>query len=207
MLSIFSAVYRYIDVIGCRRGVLWPSVIRELRVASSLAPLMFAVITAPWLPHVCAVDSSGLGLGVACQRVRPVDAATVSAGAGLVPAPTPPATSRMIAGPWHRVTSSAWRDHREHINVLECRAALTAVRWSLKIPRATHRARFLIFSDSAVVTYCLTKGRSSSRPLLSRARAIAALLLGSGTQLYTHWLPTDQNPADALSRLRGLRCA
>ena len=207
MLSIFSSVYRYIELIGRRRGVIWPSVVRELSTIATLAPLMFAVITAPWLSHVCAVDASGQGEGVACQQVSSPVATELSAGAGLVPAPVTSATTRVIGGRWRKVLSSAWRDHREHINVLECRAALAAVRWSLRLPRAPHRSRLVIMSDSAVVTYALTKGRSSSRPLLSRIRAISALLLGSGTHLYTHWLPSAQNPADALSRLQRLHRA
>ena len=80
MLSIFSSVYRYIELIGRRRGVIWPSVVRELSTIATLAPLMFAVVTAPWLSHVCAVDASGQGEGVACQQVSSPVATELSAG-------------------------------------------------------------------------------------------------------------------------------
>jgi len=85
---------------------------------------MFAVVTAPWLSHVCAVDASGQGEGVACQQVSSPVATELSAGAGLVPAPVTSATTRVIGGRWRKVLSSAWRDHREHINVLDVQRLL-----------------------------------------------------------------------------------
>ncbi len=132
------------------------------------------------------------------------DCASVAAHAGRVPSPAvllPGAARVMASDGWRRVISAPWYDTSEHINVLECRAVLSAVRWSLRIPRAA-RSRFLVFSDSAVVTCALTKGRSSSPWLLRRVRSVAALLLGTGTQLHVHWIPSESNVSDSLSRLQ-----
>lgn len=82
-LSVFSSVYRYIELIGRRRGTLWRTVVRELRTICGLAPLLSATITAPGLPEVAATDASMVAQGVAVQRVTPAVAAAASTHAGL----------------------------------------------------------------------------------------------------------------------------
>jgi len=203
ILSVLSAVYRYSQLIRGGHAVLWPSVRRELRILCTLAPLMYASLTAPWLSNLCAVDASMVGEGVAAATISQPISAAVAAHAGSVVSPIPAVTERVIHDSnWKPIISHPWERTHEHINVLECRAALAAVRWSLSLPRITHtRSRLLLLSDSSVVTCALSKGRSSSRPLLSRIRCIAALLLGSGTHLYVHWIPSELNVADSLSRL------
>jgi hypothetical protein len=96
------------------------------------------------------------------------------------------------------VISHAWM-REEHINALELRAANVAVRWILSSPKSIG-SRIVMLSDSQVAVGSLSKGRSSSPVILRRLRATAALLLGSGTQLYSHWIPSKANPADGPSR-------
>jgi hypothetical protein len=94
--------------------------------------------------------------------------------------------------------SSPWR-REEHINVLELRAVLTAMRWCNSVPPALNH-RVLLFCDSAVVVAALAKGRSLSRALSALLRRLAALLLVSGMRLCPVWVPSQENPADAASR-------
>ena len=58
----------------------------------------------------------------------------------------------------------------------------------------------MLLVDSSVSVYALNKGRSSSRPMLRRLRAIAALVLASGLRVFTRWIPSKSNPADEPSR-------
>jgi hypothetical protein len=71
LLSIFSSVYRFIEVAGHRDFNLWPSVRAELEVMVGLAPLCFSSIRDGWWDRVVAVDSSSQGLGVVAARVPP----------------------------------------------------------------------------------------------------------------------------------------
>ena len=63
-LSVFSAVYRFIQAAGCRVFEIWGSVKRELQVMMGLAPLLFASLASEWLPSVVATDASATGCGV-----------------------------------------------------------------------------------------------------------------------------------------------
>jgi hypothetical protein len=99
---------------------------------------------------------------------------------------------------WVEAVASRWR-FEEHINVLEVRALLTGVRWAASSPAAAG-SRLVIWCDSMVVVFAVRKGRSSSRPLLRRLRALSAYLLALGIQLYCNWIPTEVNPADGPSR-------
>ena len=99
---------------------------------------------------------------------------------------------------WRTIVSAPWM-RTEHINVLEIRAVDTALRWVASSPLSVSR-RVLVLSDSQVAIGALNKGRSSAPLLLRRLRAIAALLLAAGIQLYVNWLPSASNPADEPSR-------
>ncbi len=113
--------------------------------------------------------------------------------------PEPHPTLRPILAARSRVlVSSRWRD-REHINILELRAVQTALRWATSRPAGVD-CRLLLLVDSSVSVYALNKGRSSSRPMLRRLRAIAALVLASGLRVFTRWVPSKFNPADEPSR-------
>jgi hypothetical protein len=99
---------------------------------------------------------------------------------------------------WSTIVSSRW-SQREHINVLELRALTTAIRWALSHPHSLAR-RLLLFSDSSVVVFSVSKGRSSSFQILRRLRYLSAMVLAAGLQLFVRWLPSSSNPADGPSR-------
>ncbi len=46
-LSVFAAVYAFGQKVGHRRARLWPSVLRELRTAIALVPLVRSDLTRP----------------------------------------------------------------------------------------------------------------------------------------------------------------
>lgn len=101
--------------------------------------------------------------------------------------------------PWTTVLSCPWRGE-EHINILELRAALLAVHWTLSSPSALCRRVYLLL-DSSAAFFSLWKGRSSSPKLLLVLRKMSALLLAGGLSLLPGWVPSAVNPADAPSRL------
>jgi hypothetical protein len=184
--AVFSAVYRYIQCAGRRVFTIWPSVARELVTIVGLAPLLFTPLDAPWFDRVVATDASEAGLGVVATKTPP-DA--------LLASNCNPSTVR-----WSTIVSAPWRRaDAEHINILEARALCTAVRWALTFPHSICR-RLLAFSDSQVVVFAASKGRSSSFSLLRRLRYLAALLLASGILLNLRWIQSEANPADSASR-------
>ena len=227
-LAVFSSVYRFIEAAGRAAFVVWPSVKRELAVAIGLAPLLFASVADGWCPQVVASDASMDGMGVVASHVAPSVVATVAsdrampgsqdperypAGGGAVAVEEDPAARTAFRPPppaelagvqWSTIVSSRW-EREEHINSLELRAAMTAVRWALSSSAAIN-SRLLHLCDSSVVVGALSKGRSSSVLLLRRCRRMAAWLLASGLRLFMRWVPTEWNPADGPSRApRGRR--
>jgi hypothetical protein len=210
-LSVFNAVYRFIEVAGSRNFTLWPVVRRELELVMGLVPLLFVDVSAQFSERVVATDASGTAQGVVACRV-PVDIVhSVASECGGIIMPDPgscddhPTCPRSLVRfvqncDWRVIVSSRWRAP-EHINSLELRAVSTAVRWLL----STHNplvfgSKLLILCDSQVVVGALRKGRSPSRVLLRRLRAVAALALVAKLRLTLLWIPTDINPADEPSR-------
>ena len=57
-----------------------------------------------------------------------------------------------------------------------------------------------LFVDSKVVEGAVSKGRSSSFPLLKILRRLTATLFTSDLRLELDWVPTKENPADEPSR-------
>jgi hypothetical protein len=215
--SVFSSVYRFVEV-ASSEYTLWPSVRRELELILSLAPLLWVSLRANLASTVIATDSSSFAFGVTyataenVQEVLEEDSMAVVSSAGLsadgLDDPQKIQSSFALGASglrqvsnlrWKTAISSRWK-HSEHINVLECRAVLTALRWLLSRPSLLGR-RVLLLSDSAVAVAALNKGRSSSFPLLRCLRSVSALLLSSGTRLIVRWIPSGANPADAPSRL------
>ena len=104
---------------------------------------------------------------------------------------------------WKTACSWGWKrpqfGNREHINALELRAALTAIKWRVLRAR-NRRKRFLHLVDSLVSLHVVNKGRSSSRKLRSVIKKISAWLLLSANACVLGYVDTGQNPADAPSR-------
>ena len=201
-LSIFSNVYRFILITRERRFDLWPSVVRELKLVSQLAPLLSVSIRGgQWWPRAIATDASALGQGVVMRAIGEADLTPFLSEAfpnGPNGGPAEQCRAWVTRSKWGTIVSKRWA-RPEHINCLEARAVLTAFRWALSYPKARGR-RLCILSDSRVAIGAIRKGRSSSFGLLVVLRAVAALSLASGCQLRLYWLPTDINPADGPSR-------
>lgn len=100
---------------------------------------------------------------------------------------------------WKVVTGWQWTRGKEHINSLEMRAILNAVRWRLE-KQGHLGCRMLHLTDSLVCLHALTRGRTSSRKLRSTISRINALLLCSNSQMIWAYVATDSNPADKPSR-------
>ena len=204
-MSVFSAVYRFIECAHDARFTIWPSVRRELWCISRLAPLLFASINCQWAPVVIASDASEQAAGVVFTEHDKVDT--------IASITTTPGTdvghgieSFVNDNKWKTAISHRWYEE-EHINALEMRAALAAVRWSVKRPdvlqpsSTTHR-RVLLLCDSSATLGAINKGRSSSHRLLRPLRSMSALMMGAGIYLKVKWIPSALNPADGPSRLR-----
>ena len=87
----------------------------------------------------------------------------------------------------------------EHINLLEMRAVLTALKWRFA-RKGWIRTRFVHLVDSQVCLHALARGRSSSRKLRRTLLRINSLLLASGAHGVWTYVHTELNPADRPSR-------
>jgi hypothetical protein len=100
---------------------------------------------------------------------------------------------------WYTAASWKWTGEKEHINALEMRAVLTALRWRLERHKKVH-VKFVHLVDSLVAMHSLSRGRSSSRKLRRTILKITALLLATKSQSVWAYVHTKDNPADAPSR-------
>ena len=100
---------------------------------------------------------------------------------------------------WKTVTGWRWSSSKEHINVLEMRATLTALRWRLE-RRGSLNTKFVHLLDSLVCLHSLSRGRSSSLKLKRSLLRINALLLATHSSAVWAYVHTKDNPADAPSR-------
>jgi hypothetical protein len=198
-LSVLNAVYRYIECAGDRVFDLWPSV-RDECILANLAPLLVAELAVQSFPSVIATDASSTGLGVVATRVQEAVLRQIREQPRDPIGTTQPEINALLSARprWRGIAAHRWRYH-EPINRLELRAVKTAVLWALSHPCAIG-SHLLVLSDSAVVVGALAKGRSSEQPLLRLMRSVNALTLAAGVRLDVRWIPTDVNPADALSR-------
>eukprot|EP00435_Cladocopium_sp_Y103_P029073 s976_g7.t1 len=80
---------------------------------------------------------------------------------------------------WRTVSGWRWKDTSEHINVLELRAVLTAIKWRVERLGQTD-LRCLHMVDSLVVLHALSRGRSSSRKMRRSLMRLNSCLLVSG---------------------------
>ena len=198
-LAAFSAVYTFVQKSGSRVFSLWPSVRRELQVMCGLAPLLFVSLEAPWFPKLCAVDASTWGCGVVRAAAPASVMDSLANAVGLPPSPDRDLVAEHLPeARWATLVSKPW-SVAEHINVLEARALLLAVRWVVSHPAALG-ASALFLSDSSVVVGAVSKGRSSSHALLRVLRPLSAWVLAAGVRPSVAWVPTFSNPADEPSR-------
>ena len=100
---------------------------------------------------------------------------------------------------WQTVAGWRWSGNPEHINALELRATLTALRWRLERNKKIH-VKFVHLLDSLVSLHTLCRGRSSSKKLRRTVLRINALLLATKSQAVWAYVHTKLNPADAPSR-------
>ena len=105
---------------------------------------------------------------------------------------------------WKTVAGWQWSEDKEHINVLEARAVLTALRWRLERHKLC-KVKFVHLVDSMVVLHSLSRGRSSSRKMRRTVLRINSLLLATRSQAVWTYVHTKLNPADAPSRRPGKR--
>jgi hypothetical protein len=197
-LAVFSAVYRFIECSKRRVFNLWPSVIRELNAISGLAPLLSTDMAAPAFDRVIATDASEYGEGVVSRRFHESDKAVATAPVQADCRDASPSAAA-DSGRWSTIVSSEW-NRKEHINVLETRALITALSWVWSYPRSIG-CRLFVWSDSKVLIGAVNKGRSSSPQLLRRLRSVSALCLATGMRLVLRWIPSELNPADGPSRI------
>ena len=100
---------------------------------------------------------------------------------------------------WRIVCGWRWSSAKEHINVLEMRAVLTALRWRIERKKLC-RTKFVHLIDSLVCLHSLSRGRSSSLKLKRSLLRINSLLLATHSQAVWAYVHTKDNPADAPSR-------
>ena len=105
---------------------------------------------------------------------------------------------------WRTVCGWTWRGSKEHINNLEMRAILCALKWRI-IKMKGNKQRMVHLTDSLVCLHTLTRGRTSSRKLRRTVARINSLLLLSQNSAVWTYVHTALNPADAPSRGRRRR--
>ena len=101
---------------------------------------------------------------------------------------------------WKTVIANTWEREGEHINQLEARAYVLALRWRLRSTKGVG-TRFLHAVDSLVTMGAMVKGRSSSRRLRHIVLRANALLLAGHLHPSLVYVRSHENPADAPSRV------
>ena len=206
LMSVFSSVYRFIECARDTHYELWPSVRRELRCAVGLAPLLYASINCSYAPLVIASDASECAAGVVFTNATSDQVGSLAAVATPPGHDTPSSLSSFITTKqWSTAIKHRW--HREeHINGLEVRAALAAIRWCVKLPSVLQPAnndhrRVLLLVDSSATLGAINKGRSSAHRMLRPLRSMSAIMVAAGVYVTCRWIPSAMNPADRPSRL------
>ena len=113
-----------------------------------------------------------------------------------------PVSDFMHTRQWRTAVAHRWQWKGDHITLLEARAALSGVKWVARQPSLHHR-RVPFFIDSQACLGALAKGRSPSRKLNRVLRCTAAYIGAADLRMSWLWVPTDHNPADKPSRVRG----
>jgi hypothetical protein len=226
-LAIFSSVYAYARKLGAVAARVWASVLRELRMALSLLPLVRSDLSRPVTPVLIQTDACESGVAaVYSQSVdpevlreecrRPVAAAALTTRRpngtrGDHAEPEPWQVERALSARFDASVDPAdWRiafrrtfgvgqERDGTINAKELGAAVDAVRWASRAPK-TRACRLVLQGDSAVAVSILRKGRSSTPALLRHCRRLAAVTLAHQITVEARWISTTRNMADRPSR-------
>ena len=100
---------------------------------------------------------------------------------------------------WKAVLSCKWQLDGEHINALEARALLLALRWRSR-SAARFSKRFLHLTDSKVALGAYCKHRSNARSFNYIVTRSSALQLASSMTPILGFVRSSLNPADLPSR-------
>jgi hypothetical protein len=161
------------------------------------SPLTQAVISAAWPSSQLSTIGDDEDNHLDSEPLAPLSS-TESESVVLLHRQSPRWSPRDDGRVWSTIISYRWR-RQEHINSLEMRAAILAIRWALSCADSME-SRILLFVDSAVAYFIMRKGRSSSSHLNVTQRRLAAHTLATGLSIVPCWVPSANNPADEPSR-------
>ena len=99
---------------------------------------------------------------------------------------------------WEHLFNYKWK-LSEHINVLELRTILHAIRYHIMHLKACHLRVFHV-TDSYICMSVISKGRTSSRQLSRVLKKVNALLLAFGIHCIISHVESTDNPTDEASR-------
>eukprot|EP00974_Lingulodinium_polyedra_P052977 5091829-Lingulodinium_polyedra.AAC.1 len=101
---------------------------------------------------------------------------------------------------WRVVISHRWNAREDHINKLEFRSILAALRWRTRSPTRMC-CKFFHLTDSAVSMGVVSRARSASFHLQLVADKINSWQLAGHLRVIAAHVGTKRNPADAPSRV------
>ena len=123
----------------------------------------------------------------------------ISTGAIMNPKAHPRQSANACWWKWSHVFHCRWQAS-EHINRLELRSILLALRW--RVQRLGEcQCRFIHLTDSYVSMSVMSKGRSSSEALLTIMRQISAVQLAFDLYPILIHVESTDNPTDEASRI------
>ena len=223
MMSIFSEVYIFIATMpSCTECRLPPGVVDELLIGSIMLASCYTNIRAPVSSTLSATDATN-ERGGACRCTVPHKLAHAAYRRGeqrgehgllrwddieleelptKMERPSAEVDSLVKCLNWRSPIGYNFTGRREHINIMELRALLDEI--TRRAESGERNTRIVVFIDSRVVTGCVTKGRSSSKPLNRWLRRLMIICLASEIRVKVVWTSTTANPADAPSRRANL---
>ncbi len=216
--SCFHAIYRFVRREPTLEAIRVPiSVCCEILTFSLLVPPLGAALDREWSTKAIATDAApefGFGVSVAnlpqgevarlgrkCERrgdhVR-FDRMTNASLAPEKPRLGTPVPLPCVFTAFDDVISlKALR--AEHSGLLELRGVRLGLRWALRSTSAFHK-RHLMLIDAKAALSAVCKGRSGSYALRRPLASIGAHVMATGTLLRCLHVPSEDNPADGLSR-------
>ena len=241
LLSVFRAMYDFVQKSYHYKSVLFPSAAREARWASSLLGLCSVDLKRTWSEKVTSSDASLSGIAVCTRELPREEVARIGAQREPwryryreLPPPREAALHRgdpfsdistvkplrtdlepedpfelnekflevppevMQQDHWHEAFAVHMK-HAEHITLLEARGVVFSLRHKFRSVQHFAR-RHLHFGDNMSMVLMISKGRSSTFPMLKVCRRLCALLLCTDSYLSIRWIPSELNVADKGSR-------